>query len=64
MVVVLQNNNKFRCRCKTCKSILEYSLEDKKLVQCGQFEEDWMILCPCCKHNTKLDDEISMYEKF
>lgn len=56
MVKVLKNNNIFRCRCYTCKSVLEYQLEDKRLVPVGPRTEEYMITCPACGNNTKLDD--------
>lgn len=54
MVKVIENNNIFQCNCEHCRSILEYSSNDIRLVPIGQRQEAEMICCPACGRNTRM----------
>lgn len=55
MVKVIENNAIHRCRCQYCNSLLEYSIEDKQLIQVGQRQEEYKIYCLACNRYTKFD---------
>lgn len=57
MVAIIKNNNTHRCKCEYCKSILEYELADKVLIQRGPRQEEWCIPCPACKSYTRIYQE-------
>ncbi len=57
MVKIIENNATNRCRYQFCNSLLEYSIEDKQLIQVGIRQEEYQIYCPACNRKTKISSK-------